>query len=85
MKSEKWKYLLPPEEGTIRKKTDKRRIAVEEGQLFEAKRTASRIEKGRFLKKKGPLRQKWMRKMLTISVVANSVRNIQKEIYKIDL
>jgi len=50
------KNLLPPEEGTIQKKADKRRIAVEEGQLFEAKRTASRIEKGRFLKEKGPLR-----------------------------
>ena len=79
------KNLLPPEEGTIRKKADKRRMAIEEGALFEAKRTASRIEKGRFSWKKGPLRQKRMRKMLTISVVANSVRNIQKEIYKIDL
>ena len=60
-------------------------MAVEEVPLFGAKRTASRIEKGRFSEEKGPLRQKQRRKKLIISVVANSVRNIQKELYKIDL
>ncbi|MBQ8127496.1 MAG: hypothetical protein IJ176_03760 [Prevotella sp.] len=60
-------------------------MMIEEVPLFEAKRTASRIEKGRFLKEKGPLRRERRHKTLKISVVANSVRNIQKEIYKIDL
>ena len=60
-------------------------MAVEEVPLFGAKSTASRIEKGRFSEEKGPLRQKQRRKKLIISVVANSVRNIQKELYKIDL
>ena len=60
-------------------------MAIEEVPLFGAKSTASRIEKDRFSCQKAPLRQKQTRKKLISSVVANSVRNIQKELYKIDL
>ena len=60
-------------------------MMIEEVPLFGSKRTASRIEKGRFSWKKGPLRRRRPRKSLKISVVANSVRNIQKEIYKTDI
>ena len=60
-------------------------MAIEEVPLFGSKSTASRIEKGRFSWKKGPLRRERRHKTLKISVVANSVRNIQKEIYKTDI
>ena len=60
-------------------------MAIEEVPLFGSKSTASRIEKDRFSWEKGPLRRGRPRKMLTISVVANSVRNIQKELYKTDI